>query len=404
MRVPAVLVKPLVGRARLPLAAAAAAVAAVAAVAVASPAAAAALPTAPVVTPSTTATVTVGTPMTMTVQPGSDSGAVYGYAWTWQRSAGAPTYTSLPSCRDDDATGGVHFVCGSSVTLRVSPEDTPFASFRVWAFDAAGDRSPVTAVQVSTLAPTESLYPVAHQWTTDQFGMLPPPSTCDAGGAELTCVADTAGVDDTHPAGAFPVPVPAGVTWDDSGSWAGVVGVLNFGADSATPMHSAPGVVDTAKSFTVGAWVTPTEAAGSAPETAISGLGLAGTGFELRLNTAQQWEFSVHGPGTRGTVVAPATYLPGNPVYVAGEWDAVNQELRLSYNGSTAAVSGYRPLPVPGSRTTVTIGSRLAQGTAVDRFTGQIGNPVVVQAPLTPFQLSMLQFGAFFPGSDADLG
>lgn len=400
MRVPAVLLSPVASRARLPLAAAAAAVAVVA-VAVASPAAAAALPTAPVVTPSTTATVTVGTPMTMTIQPGPDSGAVYGYAWTWQRS-GAPTYVGLPSCHDDTATGGMHFVCGSTVSLRVSPEDSPLASFQVWAFDAAGDRSPVSQVQVSTLAPTESLYPVAHQWTTDQFGMLPPPASCDAGGTTVTCVPDTAGVDATHPAGAFPMPLPDGVTWDGSGSWP--MGVLNFGPDSTTPMHSAPGVVDTAKSFTVGAWVTPAEAAGSAPETAISGRGLAGTGFELRLNTAQQWEFSVHGPGTQATVVAPATYLPGNAVYVAGVWDAVNQELRLSYNGSTAAIVGYHPLPVPGLRTTVTVGSRLAQGAAVDRFTGQIANPVVVQAPLTPFQISLLDFGAFFPGSgDWDL-
>lgn len=400
MRGPAVLHRPVVGRARLSLAAGAAAVAVGA---LASPAAATSLPTAPVVTPSTTATVTVGAPMTMTIRPGSDSGPVYGYAWTWQRSVGAPTYAGLPSCRDDDAAGGLHFVCGSSVTLRVSPEDTPLASFRVWAFDAAGDRSPVSQLQVSALAPTDSLYPAAHQWTTDQFGMLPPPSTCDAAGSSVTCVPDTAGADAAHPAGAFPLPLPPGVTWDDSGNWAGVVGVLNFGADSATPMRSAPGVVDTSKSFTVGAWVTPTETAGTAPETAISGLGLAGTGFELRLNTAQQWEFGVHGPGTHGTVVAPVTYLPGNPVYVAAVWDAVNQELRLSYNGSTAAVTGYRPLPVPGSRTTVTIGSRLAQGTAVDWFTGQIGNPVVVQAPLTPFQVSLLKFGGFFPGSDADL-
>ena len=81
-------------------------------------------------------------------------------------------------------------------------------------------------------------------------------------------------------------------------------------------------------------------------------------------------------------------------------WDAVNHELRLSVNGGTPSTTRYRPLPVPGWRTTVAIGSRISQGVSVDRFTGQIGNPVVVQAALPTSQLQQLQYGIFFPGSD----
>ena len=129
----------LLRRVVLPLATAAVGVACLTAPAAAAPAPAAP-PTAPVVTASTTGPVAVGTPMTMTIAPGSATDHVYGYAWTWQPSSNAPVYASLPSCGSGDATGGIHFVCGSSVTVRVSPEEPPFARFTVWAFDAGGNR------------------------------------------------------------------------------------------------------------------------------------------------------------------------------------------------------------------------------------------------------------------------
>lgn len=383
----------------------AAAAAACAAVAVVSPASAAPLPTAPVVTPSTTATIDVGTPMTMEIHPAADSGPVYGYAWTWQRGAGDPTYATLPSCGSTDAPGGLHFVCGSAMTLRVAPEDTPMSSFRVWAFDAAGDRSPATEVRVSTLAPTASLYPVSHQWTTDQFGTVPPPANCAIGAVTVRCVPDTAGVDTQHPNGAHPLLLPPGVAWDGSGNSdaGGVSGVLTFGSENTLPAGTLSAVVDPRRTFTVGAWLTPTATPSGTAATAVA-QERGKTGFELGLTSDDHWQFRVHSGTTTATAVAGTTPGVGFPVFVVGVWDPVNHEIRLSVDGTMAAVSGSNPLGGAAPLGGVTVGGRWSPAGLTERWTGQVGNPVVVQAPLTPFQISLLSSEMFFPGSSSDLG
>ena len=68
------------------------------------------------------------------------------------------------------------------MTVRVSPEEPPFARFTVWAFDASGNRSAGSTVAVNRLDDVASLHPVTHQWTTDQFWTVPPAADCGAGG------------------------------------------------------------------------------------------------------------------------------------------------------------------------------------------------------------------------------
>jgi hypothetical protein len=369
--------------------------------AVAAPATTAEPPAAPAVTPSTTGPVGVGTPMTMRVAPGSSSDRVYGYAWTWQSASGAPTYSTLPSCGSDEASGGVHFVCGSAVTLRVSPEEPPFARFTVWAFDATGNRSAPTTTSVNATTDGTALYAVTHQWTTDQYWTVPPPATCGVGPVSLRCVPDTAGVNSLHPNGASPLLLPPGVTWDGSGS--GVPGTLTFGPADRLPAGTLGTVVDPRQSFSAGAWLTPTAAAAATAETAVAE-GLGRTGFELGLGPDGRWQFRVRSASGSATAVAAGTAGVGIPVYVSGVWDAVNREVRLYLNGTLASVTGFAAHGGPAAVGGVTVGARPARSGMSEGWTGQVGNPVVSQATLTSGQIRQLSDESFFPGGDSGLG
>jgi hypothetical protein len=168
-------------------------------------------------------------------------------------------------------------------------------------------------------------------------------------------------------------------------------------------MISSPGVVvDTTKSFTVGAWLTPTASVSGAYQTAVSERGQTNSGFFLQLDPQMHWTFAMmptnQGGGARAT--AASTAAIGQPVYVSGVWDAVNHELRLYVNGSLTATQGYWPPANPTADQGLTLGSAWWSGAVVDRWNGQIANPVVVQAPLTSTQIFQLQTGGFFPGLD----
>jgi Concanavalin A-like lectin/glucanases superfamily len=389
----------LLRRVVVPLAAAAVGIACLSAPAVAAPGLVGP-PTAPVVTPSTAGPVAVGTPMTMTLAPGSATDQVYGYAWTWQSSSNAPAYAAMPSCGSGEAPAGIHFVCGSSVTVRVSPEEAPFAQFSVWAFDASGNRSTASTIDVDAIQDIPALYPVTHQWTTDQFRTVPSPADCGAGGFTVACVPDTAGIDSDHQNGARPLLLPPGVTWDGSGS--GVSGVLTFGSGNRLPAGTLGAVVDTRQSFTVGAWLTPSASPAAAPATAIAQDGPGGTGFQLGLSADGDWQFRVHG-SREAAAVAASGMFPGIPVYVAGVADAVNGELRLYVNGGLASVAGFTPARGQSPDGVATVGGRLARSGVTERWIGQIGNPVVAQAPLTGLGISLLSFESFFPGGDGGL-
>ena len=348
-------------------------------------------PAAPVVTASTTGPVFVGTPVTMTVSPGDPADQVSGYAWMWGPPASLPVYGTVPSCSWGD-TGTVHFVCGSTVTLRVAPPDLGFSDFTVWALDASGRFSAPSDVPVSTLFSPEALYPVTHQWTTDQAGAVPAARDCGPGRLTVACVPDTAGVDARHANGARPLLLPRGVTWDASGS--GVPGVLTFGPGNRRPAVTPGAVVDTRQSFTAGAWLTPTAADGTAA-TAIAQTGPGGTGFELGRTADGRWQFRVRSASGISVVTAPNPTFAGAPVFVAGVADAVNRELRLYVNG-LAAVAGYTPARGVALDGPVTVGGRSALPGFGQPWVGQVGNPVVAQAALPGIAISRLASGGFY--------
>jgi hypothetical protein len=338
--------------------------------------------------------------MTMAIAPGRTSDPVYGYAWTWQAPSGAPVYAALPSCGSSDAAGGLHFVCGSSVIVRVSPESPPLGQFTVWAYDASGRASSRTTVDVITVPGVAALYPVTHQWTTDQFGTVPPAAHCGTGGLNVECVPDTAGVDAQHPDGAHPLLLPPGVTWDGSGGGVyGVPGVLTFASGNRLPAATLGAVVDPRQSFTAGAWLTPGVAPAGAPMTAIAEEGPGGTGFELGLTALGHWQFRVHSAAGDAVAVASATAGTGEPVYVAGVADTINHEVRLYVNG-LAAVVGFTPAKGHAPDGVATVGGRSDRTGLTDRWTGQVGNPLLAQAPLSDRDITMLAWENFFPGGD----
>lgn len=359
----------------------------------------------PVITPSTTGFVEVGTPMTMTITPGSPSDHVYGYAWTWQGASGAPMFSPLPPCPSADpaaANAGIHFVCGSTVSIQVSPEE-PVDQFSVWAYDAQGNASPTARVTVSGPHDVTALYPVTHQWTTDQVGTVPAPATCGVAPLTVTCVPDTAGVDAQHPNGSRPLLLPPGTQWDGAGSPYGVPGVLTFGPAS-TPAGTVAPVIDTHSVFTAAAWLTPTVSPSGTPATGLAQEGPAGDGFELGLTADDHWQFRVHTASGVASAVAPWTTMPGGPAYVAGVWDPINREVRLYLNGSLVAVTGFAPHGTRAPEGPATVGARLSLHGVAERWTGQIANPLLAQTELTRVDQSLLAYEMFFPGGNSDLG
>jgi hypothetical protein len=338
--------------------------------------------------------------MTVALAPGSPGDQVYGYAWTWQPSSNAPTYGSLPACGSGDATGGIHFVCGSSVTVTVSPEEPPLGQFTVWAFDASGDRSTASTVTVDAFDDIAALQTTTHQWGTDQFGGVPAASDCGAGGFTVECVPDAAGVDAQHPNGAHPLLLPPGVTWDGTGG--GVPGVLTFGSGNRLPAGTLGSVVDTRRSFTAGGWLTPSAVPAGASATAIAQEGPNGSGFGLGLTREGHWQFRVHSKSGEAVVVAGLGVMPGTQVYVAGVADAVNRELRLYVNGGLAAIAGYTPATGQSPGGVATVGGRLARSGVGEPWTGQIGNPVLAPGSLTGIDLAQLSNETFFWGDGLD--
>ena len=103
-------------------------------------------------------------------------------------------------------------------------------------------------------------------------------------------------------------------------------------------------------------------------------------------------------------MVAPGTASPDVQVYVAGVADAVNHELRLYLNGGLASIVGFTPATGNAPDGVATLGGRLAGTGLAERWTGQVGNPVLSQAPLTRDGIAQLSNESFFPGSsDWDL-
>jgi hypothetical protein len=353
-------------------------------------------PSQPLVVPATTDAVPVGSQLSVSLDPRGTGEEIMAYAWTWQTGLSLPASSGPPSCGPDTGDGGIHLVCGSSLDLTVAPPTAGTAQLKVWAFDAAGNASLPEIVDISTTGSgVAALAPLAHRWTTD-VGGPPAPAECPPASG-VSCVPDDRDRDaTTQPNGQYPIPLPTGVTLGGNGapgSFVAPIGVLNFDATSGVTTTGAGVVVDTTESFTVAGWLTPTVDV-SGVETAISTRGSLYSGFRVGITADNHWQFGVYGTasGTGGTAVAGSTVSHGEPVYVAGVWDAVNHEIRLYLNGSgsPAAVTRYLPNSDPTADQGLTLGSGWTNGAAVERWTGQIGNPIVVQGVVSDSAMSDL--------------
>jgi hypothetical protein len=73
-------------------------------------------------------------------------------------------------------------------------------------------------------------------------------------------------------------------------------------------------------------------------------------------------------------------------------------------NGGLASIVAFTPAKGHAPDGVATVGGRSARSGLAERWTGQVGNPVLAQAALTAGGISSLSNEVFFPGSpDWDL-
>jgi len=164
-----------------------------------------------------------------------------------------------------------------------------------------------------------------------------------------------------------------------------VEGGLGYVIKGGTATTSEP-VIDTTKSFTVGAWLKIGDNPSNVFETAMTQDGSAVSGFFL-MQAFGRWQFCVprtesnvwDGDGAVGPPAAANTWT-----FVVGTWDAINHQIRIyaSTDGSasTPAVA-YHP-STPASNGPVSFGLGHAAG-HVRPWRGSIASPFVFQGVMS---------------------
>ncbi len=316
----------------------------------------------------------------------------YGYIYgTFVGSS--PVFPTNPTC--GTVVAGFTVSCpgsvGASFTAQIAAvEDT--STFAVETFDAAGNVPGAPAKQTfrafaDTLAPQSS-----HGWiTTDTY---PTPTSCSP------AVVDSPG----SAATAVNLSLSGGACWASSQVVAGPQpqSVLSFGGAAPTASAASPGLADTSKSFTVGAWLNASTTGSGIYRTAVDQEGTNQSAFFLQ-NTGGYWGFCMSnsdattfaGDCVRGSAVTVNTWT-----FVVGVWDAVNHQLRVYVSPD-------------GSGTTPSTGSHQAAwkatgplyvgrdkiGSALRYWSGSIANPFVVPGVLDGTQIGHLGAELRGPGS-----
>jgi hypothetical protein len=152
---------------------------------------------------------------------------------------------------------------------------------------------------------------------------------------------------------------------------------------------SAGPVLNPTQSFTVSAWVKPSD--GGTPRALATDD--SGAGFRLGVS-ASTWHFCLR-TASGAETCATEPRLASEWTHLTGVWDAVNGQLRLYRNGDLqgdpvpyAWPSGTSTTPVA-----VTVGAAVSSGVVSSRFTGLIADPAVFQGVATQGQLSELRAG-----------
>jgi hypothetical protein len=221
--------------------------------------------------------------------------------YTYWLDAGA--HTAVPA----SATG--HNASGSATPASYGPHD-----LHVVASDAAGNPSSETLYHFYVDAPND----IAGHWAADE-------ASGTSAGSEPS--------PDPSAAQAAPLTMASGTCWASGGHTGG--GLHLNGATGGEAVTAGP-VVDSAKSFTVAAWVRLC-AKGHAMD-AVAGSGSAASGFFLQyLASTDRWTFDMPQADVNGSAETWVSALNAPAVgvwtHLAGVYDAVSNQLSLYVDG-----------------------------------------------------------------------
>lgn len=169
---------------------------------------------------------------------------------------------------------------------------------------------------------------------------------------------------------------------------------MSFPGNQTVATHSIRQDVDTTRSFSVSAWLTPDDSSGTGVFTAVSESGAVGSGFSVQVNKGS-WSFCVQ-PQIAGASAACATSAAntvqtGVPVFVTGIWDTVNQQVRLLTSTSVTAQATAALAPAgPAAVGPTVIGSDVSNSVVAHPWLGQVTDVSLFQGVVDDLQLSSL--------------
>nr|BFE61779.1 LamG domain-containing protein [Dactylosporangium thailandense] len=239
-------------------------------------------------------------------------------------------------------------------TLSVTPTLSGANQLRVWSVDKAGNTSPLATPAVYSFLVGSPTYPVGT-WRTDD----------PAGSGSLI---DSSGWG--HDA------IPTGATLGAPGRVIGTTATA-FSGSPTSGANTAPGAApdfDTARSYSVSAWVTMTSAQGT--YAAVSREGVRGSAFQLGYANGR-WRFAVEGNDVDGPimnyVLSDAPALANKWTLLTGTYDSASGTLRLYVDGvpQSAVYAGAPAYTATGS---LDIGHRKWAGVYDIGFSGRIAD------------------------------
>lgn len=354
-------------------------------------------PPLPAVTTTTDAAV-VGQSMGVTFSDTATDVFAYAYWWTDGGSNATADVPVIPFGIGSPgvcptAAGPVRFFCPGSLAPSVAPIDRT-STLRVAVYDKAGNVNvdsngdptaaalPVDASANGSIRyapdPNDSSAVPGHGWITDTLSpgvTAVPDSNPTLGSAQ---------VDRDDVALASTVTIASGAKGD----------AMSFPGNQTVATHSSRQDVDTTRSFSVSAWLTPDDSSSTGVFTAISESGAVGSGFAVQVNKGS-WSFCVQ-PQIAGAPAACATSAAntvqtGVPVFVTGIWDTVNQQVRLLTSTSVTAQATAALAPAGAAAVGPTvIGSDVSNSAVVHPWLGQVTDVSLFQGVVDDLQLSSL--------------
>ncbi|MFI5911659.1 LamG-like jellyroll fold domain-containing protein [Dactylosporangium sp. NPDC051541] len=279
-------------------------------------------------------------------------------------------------------------------TLSLTPSISGANQLKVWSVDKAGGVSPLQTPAVYNFAVSDPTFPVGT-WVSGDA----------AGSGVLT---------DTSGWGHDAIPAQAGVVLGSPGRVIGTTSTAYSGAPISganTAAGSAP-EFDTARSFTVSAWVSLTSTPSTTPFAAVTREGIHTSAFQLGYGSDGRWRFvlagnDVDGPITK-TVSSDALAKANTWTLLTGTFDSATGTIRLYVDGAaqTAVVTGATGFTATGS---LDIGHRKWAGNYDIGFSGRITDVNVWDRVLDGDEVSLLsgtRAGSWqFTGNgDDDLG